>query len=345
MPSTKELLTIKKYFAELGVADSMHRLLTQARWMIREDIENEELNDKHPDAYMLRANQAGLALLDGGFYGLAEQLYKALLEEVDYYIEATEAQRHKGALYANIAASCFFQGNVDRAIIYLLKAAESDIVTFENVNNPADSFAITGLLKDYFISPTVAEILNFIALIDPNTTKQDVENLLHSFNSSDRKFAFLAYTYLAMSHRGVISNFSNEFSLLQIFSALRSLASFMEVHFKDLTGVQPLPTTLFPAIEQLFMGKSWWNAFNNKRLHIKNNYASIDDRLNQAFNVTMNNNDSRRYWRSLLVAYFVRNHTVHKLDITGSWIQSHADECFAHILYAMIKADRFHQSP
>lgn len=323
------------------------RLFVAALYVLNEDIRDEDLNDAQskPDDYMLRANLAGRILLDNGFYSLAEELYRQLLEKVDEFIMETGEHRHKGAFYANVATSCFFQGNVDKAIVFLLRAAEEDTNTFGV--DWDDSFAIKTLLEDSFVSPVVDEALKFIIIVNPQSTKQEVHNLLNSFSSLDRKWAFLAYTHLAMTHLGPASTFHvNEFSRLQIFSALRSLTSLMEVYFKDLGGIQS-EKTLFPTLEQLFQGKHWWNNFDRNRIGVgatRKSNVPVETQITNALSITPSDKISR-YWKSLIIAYIIRNYTTHQLNLSGSLIQSHADTCFAHVLHVMIEADHIHNLP
>lgn len=104
--------------------------------LLREDIQNPALNDRstpgiNPDSYMLRAHHVGLALFANGCFSLAERLYRLLAEETLKYQQETGNRRHIGVFYANIAGACAAQGNLDQAVVELLKAAEEDVTTYE----------------------------------------------------------------------------------------------------------------------------------------------------------------------------------------------------------------------
>ena len=260
------------------IKDIRSEIFDTAVSLLREDIQNPKLNNPNsgPDIFMLRANQMGLALFENGFFAVAEQLYRILLQETLNYQENTGSHRHAGALYANIAGACAAQGNIDQTIVELLRAAQDDEITYgiEKQN----SFAITDLLQEYFSKPVRNDVLLTVQKVNSSLTLADIE-VLGSF-LGDNNYAFLAYARLALIHERTNQEFPNVFSQLQILSALRNLTSLLEVELKAISG--NIQTTLFPAIQSLFSNKCWWPAFENKLKIIgatQRSNRSFDDQL------------------------------------------------------------------
>ena len=306
--------------------------------MLQEDIRNPDLNNPGvpPDTFMLRANQIGHALLESGFSSVAERLYQALLEETLKYRQESGSWRHAGALYANKAGARAAQSNIDGMVIDLLRAAEDDVRTYGV--SKADSFAITGLLQRYFGNPVRDRTLKVVQGINPNVTLADIEAL--GSRLGNREYAFLAYVYLGLKHEGANREFPNEFSQLQVFSALRSLSSLLEVELKTIAG--NLQNTLYPTMEALFSGKRWWSAFDCGRQAIgatRNSNRPVDDQLRDAISISPTDDESR-FWKGLLIGYIVRNYTIHQLETQCALIQSYAHEALGHILHVTITAPR-----
>lgn len=306
--------------------------------MLKEDIQNPNLTgpDIPPDAFMLRANRVGLALFQAGAFALAERLYRALVEETLKYRQETGTWRHVGALYANTAGACAAQGNLDQAVIELLKAAQEDVTTY-NVPK-SDSFAITGLLQEYFGKPVRNKALTIVQSVNPTLTLADVESLCQFLG--DREYAFLAYVHLASFHEEANQQFPNEFSQLQIFSALRSLSSLLEVQLKTIAG--NMQATFFPTLEALYKNSKWREAFDSARKRIgatQKSNRSVDDQLGDAIAITPTDDDSR-FWKSLIIAYIIRNYTTHQMETQCALVQSYSREALGHILHVMITASR-----
>jgi hypothetical protein len=326
----------KEFRAKLEAVQS--EVIGTAVALLREDIQNPELNsaDVPPDAFMLRANQIGLALFKNGFFAIAERLYRALVQETLKYRQETGNWRHAGALYANTAGACAAQRNLDHAVVELLKAAKDDVKTYRVAKH--ESFAIKGLLQEYFGNPVRNEALKVIQAVEPTVTMADVEALGSLLG--EREYAFLAYMHLALVHEAANRQSPNEFSLLQIFSALRSLSSLLEVELK--TIVRNMQGTLMPAMEALYGSKGWWQAFQDKRTvtgATRNSNRPIDDQLRDAIAIAPADDDSR-FWKSLLVAYIVRNYTTHQLEPQCVLVQSFSQDSLGHILHVMVTASK-----
>ena len=303
---------------------------------LEEDIRDPRANGPgiHPDAFMFRANHIGLALFDNGFFGIAEKLYRVLLQKTIEYRDQTENWRHAGALYANIAGACAAQGNIDQAVIELLKAAEDDKETYGIKKQ--QSFALTGLLQAYFADPIRDEILNTVQQVNQNIALSDVKSL--STDMGDREYAFLAYARLASMHVTANLQFPNEFSKLQVFSAFRSLSSLLEVELKTING--NLNNFLFPTLRALYGKKGWWQDFEKKRKDVgavRNSNTPVDDRLRDGMAIVTTDDDSL-FWKSLLISYIVRNYTIHQLEIHTNLVQSYSEEAFGHIVHVLIAA-------
>jgi hypothetical protein len=308
--------------------------------LLREDIQDSALNDLSapgviPDTYMLRAHQIGLALFDNQCFAIAERLYRRLAEEVLDYSKRTGEQRFVGVLHFNIAVACAAQGNIDRAVVELWKAAEESARIYEV---PRDE-SVRELLKKYFSEPATHAALNIVQQINPSITHTDIESL-RGLLGTPREYAFLAYIHLADTHEKANRLSPNEFSQLQLFSAMRSLSSLLEVELKTISG--NMQSTLHPTLETLFKSKHWWNDFEDQRKAVgavKDSNIPIDDQLSDAISMTPKDSESR-FWKSLLVAYIARNYTTHQLEIQSAIVQLYAHETLGHILHVMITAQK-----
>jgi hypothetical protein len=312
------------------------QIMGDAVSFLRADIENPELTgpNVHPDLFMFRANQIGLALLQTGYYALAEQFYRNLLQETLQYRQRTGNWRHAGALYANIAGACAAQRKIDLVVVELLKAAQDDEQTYRV--RPADSFAIKELLQQYFGSPVREAALTVVQQVDSALTIQDVEAMCQFLG--DREYAFLAYFYVAWTNEEINRQFQNEFSQLQIFGALRSLSALWEVQLKTITGNPSM--TLYPTLESLYRLESWWTDFENARGAVgatRNSTSPIDNQLRDAIAIVPANN-AANFWKSLLIAYITRNYTTHQLETQCSLIQTYSQQVLGRLLHTMIGA-------
>jgi len=314
-------------------------ILTRAVRMLQADIQNPLLTgpDQHPDAFMARANQIGLSLLENGFFSLAERLYRTLAEETIGFRRDPDRWRHAGALFANTGVACAAQRNIDQAVIELLKAAKEDERTY-NIRSQ-DSFAITSMLQEYFGKPVRNKALTLVQAVNSEITLADVEQI--SSNLGSNEYALWSYIYIASTHEEANKIFKNIFSDLQIFSSIRNISSLLEFHLKSLIGNPD--QTFFPAISSLFNAKPWWNAFETERRRIgatQNSGMPIDHQLRDA-TLIVPYNDESLFWKSLLIAYIARNYSVHQMDISNLVIQSYSSDVLGHILNVMILADGF----
>ena len=145
--------------------------------MLRDDIQDPNLTGPgaSPDSFMLRANQIGFALFREGFFAIAERMYRVLVQETLKYRQETGSWRHAGALYVNTAGACAAQGKLDQAVVELLKAAQDDVETYRVATG--DSYAITGLLQEYFGNPVREEALKTVQKVNPALTLAGMEGL------------------------------------------------------------------------------------------------------------------------------------------------------------------------
>jgi hypothetical protein len=308
--------------------------------MLYDDIHDPALTgrDSHPDTFMLRANQLGLALFKCEAYAVAERLYRLMAEMTERYRDETGNWRHAGAIYANTAAACAAQGDIDEAVVQLFRAAEDDIPTYP-ITQAADSYAIRELLAEYFSRPICRAALRVLKSVDPNLSMSDLETLTEDLG--DLAYAFLACVRLAILHEESNHASPNVFSQLQLFSALRSLSSLLEVYLKTVAN-EPAHT-FFPAARALFGDKPWWSTWDTTRQKLgatRNSPVPVDQRLRDALALAPAD-DAEAFWRSLLVAYIVRNYTVHQLETQCALVQIHAMDTLAHILHVFVAARRY----
>jgi len=171
-------------------------------------------------------------------------------------------------------------------------------------------------------------------------TASDVESLCQLLG--DRAYALLAYVHQAWEHGEVLGEFPNEFSRLQALSALRSLCCLFEVELKTLAG--KMDAGMFGTIRALYGQKGWWTSFHNTRVKkvsaTSTSKRPVDDQLKDALGTGVQS-DEERFWKSLLVAYIVRNYAVHQLDPQCTLINVHYTEALAHVLNAMVSAGKW----
>lgn len=337
----QDLIEIRREY-RTRIAAFRQSIVESAQSMLQEDIENPDIppipDIPDDDIFMMRANQVGLALYDNQCHSAAERLYQGLLEASKRCDAENGTRHHLGALYANIALTRASQGNFDQAVIGLLQAAQDDVETRGVVT--VDSYAMTDLLKEE-LDPIRETALNLAREVNPTLDLADVRETADLLGTV-REYAFLAYVRVAALHLDANERFPNDFSQMQLFSALRSLSSLFEVQLKTITGDQE--DTLFQAIEKLYGGskarrKQWWDIFNDKRLTIRGReepYRSANEQLKEAVDLPLD--DDSRFWRSLVIAYIVRNYTVHQLQTKCALIQRYSREALRNVLHAMLTA-------
>ena len=251
----QELSEIRKRYGR-GLGALRSSAISDALALLREDIQDPGRNDpKRPDLFMLRANHIGLALFDTGMYSTADEFYRQLIAMTEQYCKETGQVRHTGAMWANRAGASVMQGNYDRAVVMLLRAADNDVTTYHI--SRAESYAITGLLQDYFIAPTRNGTLEVVQAVDPRVSLGDLESLGGILGNME--YALLAYVRLCLEHEKINAGFPNEFSRLQIFGSLRNLSSLLEVELKLLCS--NMEEDLCPTIKAMFGQKRWWTSY------------------------------------------------------------------------------------
>jgi hypothetical protein len=314
-------------------------VIGEAVGLLKSDIENPQLTmpDAHPDAFMLRANQIGIALLKSGLFSIAENLYRVLAAQTLEYRGKTSQWRHAGALFANAGTALAAQGDFDKAIIELLKAAKEDEQTYHIDSH--HSFAIKDMLEAYFGKPIKEKALLVAQKANPSITSGDLNVLVGNLGAYE--YAFLSYVYIAITHEEAKMVFPNEFSYLQMLTALRNLSALLEVSLKTLNG--NMDETFHPTLKNLYGAKTWWSSFENQRLLVgatMNSKIPTDTQLKNAVGI-ITTDDISLFWKSLLVAYIVRNYTAHQMVFSGQLVQNYSQEALAHILNVMIMAPSF----
>lgn len=323
-----------------AVCDALRSAVRRAIELLRSDIRDCALTgeNSHPDTFMIRANQLGLALFNCGAYAVAERLYRMMAELTESYRDETGNSRHAGAIYANTAAACAVQGNMDEAVVQLFRAAQDDVTTYP-ISELADSYAVKTILPQYFSQPALEDALNVLQTVDAAATMSDLHGLTKDLG--DLQYAFLAYVRIAVLHEKTNRESPNLFSQLQLFSALRSLSSLLEVHLKTLAGT--MEATFHPTVQSLYDSERWWRAWEQTRKNIgatMNSTSPVDDRLRDSLALAPAN-DASKFWKGLLVAYIVRNYTVHQFETRCDLVRLYAVQALAHILHVFVAASKY----
>jgi hypothetical protein len=337
---SQQYLDLLQEYIEISLKKIRIEVSEWATRIFYEDVRKPLEPSASPDQYMLRANQIGLPLLRFGWFVPAEDLYQRLLDEALMYRKESGEWRHVGALYANLAGIHVAQGDIDRGVVELLKAGLEDTRTYKVALE--ESYAIKDLLEVYFSGPNRDEVERVVQGINRNVTKNDVESLCKLLRTSERirEYAFLAYVRMAVLHEDANREFPNEFSQMQMLSALRNLSSLFEVELKSIPG--NIGEDLLSAAKALYGRKSWWSSFKSARKSvgaIKGSGKSHDDQLKAALAITSTDDDSR-FWNSLLIAYIARNYTIHQMDAQCALVQNFYTEVLGHVLFVMVTAYR-----
>ena len=211
------------------------------------------------DVFMIRANQVGLALSEAGLYSHAGMLYDQLMVETDELSGQTGKTYHLGALIANRAIAHLAQGDIDRGVVMMLKAAQEDAE--KRGGKPGDSYARTGLLEEHFSKRIRKKMLWLVRLIEPTIEVADLNSFCRRLGI--RELVLLAYIEQARRHVDLrLWIHGNDFSHLQVFGALRSMACLFEVVLKDLGGSG---RGLHKVMQSLYAKKPWWKKFEDTR--------------------------------------------------------------------------------
>jgi hypothetical protein len=326
--------------AALAKLRALHEeLVSGAVALLKADIASPDCDERgsERDCYMLRANQICIALMEAESPLLAMQLYTLLIDTALRFRRETGQWRHVGALLANRAAAWAQMGRYDLAAVDLLRAAHEDVHT--SGGDERDSFARTHLLQRYFGEPARKAACDLGQHVDPSLALSDIDNLCASLG--EQQYALWGYVLAAATHIAVIRGFPNPYSQQEIWGALRSLSSLMELRLKMMTG--DFDDALYPALKRLYSGASWWVSFEYARSSIgatQKNRVPHEKQFQQAESLNAPDVASSS-WRSLLIAYVVRNYTVHDMDDGGSFVQQHAEDALGHTLRVMILAARY----
>ena len=341
----QEITNIQKVY-ETVIQTFRDWIIRDALTMLHEDLRNPDLPEisgvPQDDIFMMRANQVVLAFFSNDLTAASERMLRGLIQETQAYDKETGNRHHLGALYANTALACIAQGNYDQGIVELLAAARDDEDT-RGVPR-SESFAVTDLLENVF-DLTRKSALALAHSIDAGLTLASVKNLKGVLGDIP-EYAFLAYARQASTHIETNRDFPNEFSQMQVFSALRNLSCLFEVELKALAGAKE--KTFHPTMQVLFEDNTtWWTSFENTRKKIgatQNSPRSVDDQLKDAIALSPSDPDMV-FWKSLLVTYIVRNYTVHQMETQCALVQIYSEEALGHILHAIIAAPALQVSP
>ncbi|MCC6630084.1 MAG: hypothetical protein IT340_22115 [Chloroflexi bacterium] len=316
--------------------EAIDAAVRDARQLLAHDIDLPELNTPaaHPDVYMLRANQIGLALVDAGLFAGAEALYRALLADALANRQERQVGRHVGALHANIGTVCLLQGRVDEAVVAFLRAADDDVATYGVTRER--SFALTDLMREQFSAPVQEELAAITRLVDGGATRADIEGLCGRLG--EHGLTLLAYARALLASAAADAEYANEFSQMQVFSALRNLCALLEVELKTIAGA--MGDTFGGVVRRLYQGKTWWPAYQQARAAVGEERGSTtpaDDRLRAALALAAPDADTR-FWKGLLVALIVRNYTAHQMAGQSDLVRVHCRPALAHILHVLLAA-------
>jgi hypothetical protein len=262
--------------------------------------------------------------------------YRELARRTEEYRKQSGHWRHAGALYANTAAACAAQKNLDDAVIELLKAAADDEVTYHVPKQ--DSFAIQSLLDDYFCRPGRDKTLELARTVNPALDPSDIERFCRDLGK--RAYAFLAYVHIAERHERANREFPNDFSKLQLLSALQNLSCLLELDLKTVARLKK--ASLLEALCTLYEANAWWSSFDAARIRVgatRESSIPVDKRLTDTMTLSPADDDER-FWQSLLVAYIVRNYTVHEWELPCALTECYSRPALGHVLHVMITARR-----
>jgi len=303
--------------------------------LLQEDLRNHQLSGliAAPDDYATRANNIAFLFIKNHLASAAEILYQLLIDETIKHTGETNTQRHMGAFYANKGVACALQGNLDQAVVEFLRASEEDKLAYGSAKER--SFALVTLLPEYFVSPLQKEILVLAQHINPNLTVADIERLIRFLGS--RSYAFIAYIKTYHTHHEALQVSDNLFSKLQILSSFRNLCALLEIELK--IKASTTEGELLAIITQLYKNETWWKAFIHAKDLIKGTRKvprSVNDELRDSFSVLAPDEDTM-FWKSLLIGYITRNHTIHQMDTTTHLVTHYSQQIMAHLMYAMIK--------
>jgi hypothetical protein len=238
-------------------------------------------------------------------------------------------------LYANLAAAYFVLGSTDHGIFLLLEAADEDYKTARVP--PNNSYALTDMLRGYFVDPVLAYAVRVAQRVEPKITSAELEALYLSLG--DRGYVFLAYLGAFRQSVDHQANLIAEYNYWQMFSALRNLSAVFEVEIKTRAGLHSLSTS----IRHLYEAKPWWVDYKTAKNNvgeIPNSTIPSESRLTQAL-LLAPATDEQRFWKSLLIAFITRNYTVHQMDLANILPVPSLELVLGHILHAMATASRY----
>ena len=100
---------------------------------------------------------------------------------------------------------------------------------------------------------------------------------------------------------------------------------------------------LFSCIAYLYKRTSWWKNFCKRKVQAEGKQPpkrSLDDQLQTAIGTRASSPESL-YWKSLLVAYVLRNYTTHIMEIQAPLVQTYSEQALSNVLHAMVMAKRY----
>lgn len=291
------------------------------------------------DDYTRRLDALGKHFLYKWGWPLAEALYHDAAVRAAEFEQQTNKMRHRGLLLANEAVARIAQGNFEGAIVKLIEAAKEDQRT-KGIPR-AESFALQGLLENYYLTSARASALNRLQAISPQSTDDELKGFLAS-----TKFAglpVLAYLHRIAIHQNVLAEDDNEFSRSEILHGLRGLSGVIEVYLKEqatvvIAGTNRPNSTLGDALQNLFGGnppvKPWFSGWTADKQNVgaANPAISISERFNSV-DAFPQGTKEECYYKSVLTTLLVRNYTCHQDDFQTELVTSQLDRAIGRMLH------------
>ena len=338
--SEEELQAIYQEFRNL-LQQTRHEIGLQGRKTLGVDIGDPRITGDgapDPDAFMIRANQIGLAIFDEGFYALAEQYYEELQHYTEEYRDG-KGWRHAGALMANRGVACWAQGNVEHAVkLWVDTAQREDSRTYQV--DLLDSPAVNALYERY-VRKEAREFAELAAQsVEPSVTEDEVVLLCERLRTSrDGQLEFALMDCLTTALRNTGERMpGNVFSAWRCLTALRNLACLMEWQLKTIAKVPD--AKLYQALVEVFKQEHWWgkcqSALNEAGADEKGG-VPVERLIVKAIEGGFNG-ASAPPAQSVLVAWGIRNHTVHWMDTAGELVTEYSMQALGHVLNVMIAA-------
>jgi len=292
-----------------------------------------------PDGDAIDADFIALKLVLAEQPALASQIYRMLAEETVSWREKHGQHRHAGRFLANLGACLALLGDVDRACIAFWRAAKDDELTTQTL--PQNSFAIREMFDHYFGKPARQFAWKATNRVNFRVAPEQIEDLSRSLGTNE--YAFVLYLHVGKTYQEEAADFESDFSYLQKLNVIRSLSVVLESELRNMWGISS--GTMRQVLVQHHESGSlpWFPDFDRRRVDIGATLSSVtpvDDQLRGALGTTVIT-DEERFWRSILVAYVVRNYSAHQTDISPNFLRGDFETVIGHIVDAMVHAPNY----